>query len=196
MRPRDETKIQAIRSTAIEMIAKEGLENFGINKLARAVGVSPATIYIYYADKDALLNALSVEEGLRMTNATLEGLDPEMPFEQGLWIQWQNRARYAMNNQLGAKFFEQLRSSTYRENMLKVIGDEMKKRGGGFVKNAVKRGEINEMPLEVFWSIAFSPLYSLVRFHHDGQSLGGRKFTFSEKIMKETFNYVLKALKK
>ncbi|GAA3952554.1 hypothetical protein [Chitinophaga oryziterrae] len=43
MRPRDENKMQGIREKAIEMITNEGLENFGINRLAKAVGVSPAT---------------------------------------------------------------------------------------------------------------------------------------------------------
>jgi len=196
MRPRDENKIQGIREKAIEMITNEGLENFGINRLAKAVGVSPATIYIYYKDKDDLINQISVEEGLRMCSATLEGFEADMPFEKGLWIQWKNRSKYALNNQVGASFYDQLRNSTYREKMLKAISDEMKKKAGPFVKNAIKRGEINDISMEVFWSVALAPLYSLVKFHQDEHSFSGKKFVFSEKIMKETFNYVIKALKK
>lgn len=196
MRPRDENKIQGIREKAIEMITNEGLENFGINKLAKAVGVSPATIYIYYKDKDDLINQISMEEGMRMCNATLEGFDAEMPFEKGLWIQWKNRSKYALHNQQGASFYDQLRNSTYREQMLKIISDEMKKKAGPFVKNAIQRGEINDISMEVFWSVAIAPLYSLVKFHQDEHSFNGKKFVFSEKVMKETFNYVIKALKK
>lgn len=196
MRPRDESKISAINEKAIEMIADEGLENFGINKLARAVGVSPATIYIYYPDKDELINQISISEGLKMCSAVLEGFDENMNFEEGLWIQWQNRASYAMANQRGTRFFDQLRHSTYKERMQEAIGEEMKKKAGGFVKNAIKRGEINDMPMEVYWSVAFAPLYSLVKFNEDGYSLGGRKFKLTQKIMKETFSYVIKALKK
>jgi AcrR family transcriptional regulator len=196
MRQRDENKMQAIREKAIEIIAIEGLENFGINKLAKAVGVSPATIYIYYKDKDDLISQLSVEEGLRMCDATLEGFDGNMDLEEGLWIQWKNRSRYAMNNRLGASFFDQLRNSNYRDKMLHAISEEMRKRAGGFLENLIKRGEVNKMSVEMFWAVAFSPLYTLVKFHEDGRSFGDRKFIFSQEMMREAFFYVIKALKK
>lgn len=196
MRPRDENKIRAIKEKAIEMVANEGLDNFGINRLAKAAGVSPATIYIYYKDKDDLLTSISQEEGLKMTQTTLDGFDPTMSFREGLWIQWKNRSKYMLNNHIGTAFFEQLRSSAYKEKMVKTISVEFQKAMGSFMENAVKNGEVNKMPLEVYWSIAFSPLYSLIRFHNEGQSLGGKKFSFSQKLMKETFEYVMKALSK
>jgi TetR/AcrR family transcriptional regulator, multidrug resistance operon repressor len=51
------------------------------------------------------------------------------------------------------------------------------------------------VPYEVYWSIAFAPLYNLVKFHVNGKSIRGRKFILSDKIMKEAFDLVLKALK-
>ncbi|MGO4290706.1 TetR/AcrR family transcriptional regulator [Chitinophaga sp. RAB17] len=196
MRYRDENKQQAIRDSAIEMVAKDGLENFGINRLAKAAGVSPATIYIYYKDKEDLLTSISIEEGIKMTRATLKGFSPEMSFRDGLWCQWKNRAEYALDNHKSAAFFDQLRNSAYRERMLETITREFQQNMGDYVENAVARGEIERMPLEVYWSVAFAPLYSLIKFHNEGQSLGGRKFKFSEKIMKETFDCVIKGLSK
>lgn len=196
MRYRDENKIQAIRESAIEMVANDGLENFGINRLAKAAGVSPATIYIYYKDKEDLLTSISIEEALKMTRATLKGFDPEMSFKEGLWVQWKNRAAFALDNHQSANFFEQLRNSTYKDKMLETITLEFRQAMGNYVHNAVKRGEINEMPLEVYWSVAFAPLYSLIKFHNEGQSLDGRKFKFSEKVMKQTFDCVVKGLLK
>lgn len=196
MRYRDENKIQAIRESAIKMVAKDGLENFGINRLAKAAGVSPATIYIYYKDKEDLLTSISKEEALKMTRATLKNFDPEMSFEEGLWVQWKNRAAYSLDNHQSANFFEQLRNSAYKEKMLETVTMEFRKIMGDYVHNAVKRGEISEMPLEVYWSVAFAPLYSLIRFHNEGQSLDGRKFKFSDKVMKQTFDCVIKGLLK
>jgi hypothetical protein len=131
-----------------------------------------------------------------MSRATLEGFDPEMSFEEGLWVQWQNRAKFSMNNLLIANFFEQLRNSTYKEKMVKTISAEFEKSMGRYMQNAVDRGEINEMTLEVYWSVAFAPLYSLIRFHNDGKSLGGRDFRFTPDMLKEAFGYVVKGLKK
>lgn len=196
MRQRDENKIQALTDKAIEMIALDGLENFGINKLARAAGVSPATIYIYYKDKEDLLNQLSIEIGRKIAHASLKGLTDELSFEEGLWMQWQNRANYAVNNRLHIACADQLQHSSYRDQFREAVGAEMRKKAGPFFKNAVNRGEINDMPIEIYWSVAFAPLYSLVRWHKDGHSLDGKKFTLTPKIMRETFEYIIKGLKK
>lgn len=194
MRYRDENKVLAIREAAINMVARDGLENFGINRLAKAAGVSPATIYIYYKDKEDLLTTISIEEGIRMTRATLDGFDPNMFFKEGLWVQWKNRADFSLDNHMAAAFFEQLRNSTYKDKMVEAIGEEFKKKMGNFVENAIIRGEIKRMSLEVYWSVAFAPLYSLIKFHNEGKSLDGRTFKFSEKVMKDTFDCVIKGL--
>lgn len=196
MRQRDENKIQALTDKAIEMIALDGLENFGINKLARAAGVSPATIYIYYKDKEDLLNQLSIAIGKKVAHASLKGLTDDISFEEGLWMQWQNRANFAVNNRLHIACSDQLQHSSYRDKFREAVGAEMKKKAGPFFKNAVARGEINDMPIEIYWSVAFAPLYSLVRWHKDGHSLDGKKFILTPKIMRETFEYVMKGLKK
>ncbi|ETZ23756.1 hypothetical protein [Pedobacter sp. V48] len=62
--------------------------------------------------------------------------------------------------------------------------------------NAINRGEINPMQLEVYWSVAFAPLYNLVRFHFEGRSIGGKPFILTDKALWETFELVIKALKK
>lgn len=196
MRQRDENKILTITEKAIEMIADDGLENFGINKLARAAGVSPATIYIYYKDKEDLLIQLSEEVGKRIGQAALKGLESNMPFEDGLWLQWQNRAKYALTNKRYISCGDQLQHSNYREMFTKSISSEMRKIAGPFFKNAIARGEINPIPIEIYWSVAFAPLYSMVRWHKDGYSLDGKSFTLTPKIMREAFELVIKAFRK
>ncbi len=62
--------------------------------------------------------------------------------------------------------------------------------------NAVVRGEINPMPVEVYWSVAFAPLYNLIRFHNEGHSLAGKPFELTDTVLWATFDLVLKALTK
>lgn len=194
MRPRDENKLQAIKQKAVEMIAREGLEGFSVNKLAKAAGVSPATIYIYFKDKEDLITSVSVEEGEKMSKATLKDFDPEMSFADGLWIQWRNRADYMLNNHVSEAFWEQVKNSVYRDEMVSKVTENFRQSMGEFMKNALARKQVNAMPLEVYWSVAFAPLYNLIRFHNEGRSLAGQRFVFSHKMMKQTFDLVLKAL--
>src|SRR4051812_14286763 len=104
MRTRDESKELAIRQKAIEMIVKKGFDELSMQKLAKAANVSPATIYIYFKDRDDLIAQLWVGEMEKMAAASLEGFDSSMSFEEGLRLQWMNRAKFCMENQQSIYF--------------------------------------------------------------------------------------------
>lgn len=195
MRTRDIHKERAIRDHALKMIVKTGFDGLSMQKLARAADVSPATIYIYFKDRDDLILQLFIEASKKMTEATLKDFDPSMSFSEGLKVQWMNRARYCMANPDEMHFLEQIRHSPLQEKSLELLGTKFKENMKAFVTNAIKNGELVKVPLEVYWSVAFAPLYTLVQFHIAGTSIGGNKFKFSEKIMLETLALVLKALK-
>jgi hypothetical protein len=99
-----------------------------------------------------------------------------------------------MNNPTSSAFFEQLRTSTYQEQMMQCLIGRFKESMTLFVQNAIKKGEINEMPMEVYWSVAFAPLYSLLRFHTEGRSIGGKPFFMNDDILWKTFDLVIMAL--
>jgi TetR/AcrR family transcriptional regulator, multidrug resistance operon repressor len=195
MRTRDESKEAAIRQKALEMIVKHGFDGFSMQKLARAASVSPATIYIYFKDREDLLLQLCQEVSQKMMDATLKDFDPAMSFSEGLKLQWINRARYCMENQIEMLFLEQIRNSPLYEKSMALINERFKTVMGEFVHRAIEKKELVEVPIEVYWSIAFAPLYMLVKFHNSGTSIGGRQFRFSEEIMTQTLAIVLKGLK-
>lgn len=196
MRLRDQDKVQLVKQKAIELIVNDGLEGFSMNKLARACKISVATLYIYYKDRDDLIIKITAEELKLMGDAIVKDFDPGMSFEQGLRKQWQNRYLYIVENPQMNIFFEQLRSSSYQEEYLSGYMADFKAIMGKFMHNVIERGEIDAMPFEVYWSIAFAPLYNLVRFHNEGKSLDGRPFKMTDEVLWKTFDLVVKALKK
>ena len=195
MRTRNEDKVQLVKQKAMEMLVADGLEGFSMNKLAKACGISVATLYIYYKDKDDLITQIGLEEGKRMADITMKDFTPDMSFAEGLRVQWKNRIKYVKGNSTGALFFEQLRGSTYQETVVQKITDEFRQVMGSFVINAVERGEIRVMPKEVYWSVAYGPLYSLLRFHQEGKSMVGHPFVLDEAIVWQTFDLIIKAFK-
>lgn len=196
MRARDLNKVDLVKQKAIELLVSIGFEGFTMNKLARACNISVATLYIYYQDKDDLILKIGIEEGRRMSEVMLENFDPEVSFEDGLRQQWKNRAKCMLENPLSAQLLEQLRTSTYQDQIFNCIVESFKPMLGRFMHNAVSRGEIDPMPMEVYWSVAFAPLYNLIRFHNEKRSLAGKPFVLTDEILWSTFELVLKALKK
>lgn len=61
MRKKDEEKKESIKQAVIKLILEEGFHGASIAKIAREAGVSPATVYIYYASKDDMLREIYQE---------------------------------------------------------------------------------------------------------------------------------------
>lgn len=196
MRIRDTDKVQLVKEKAIELIVKDGLEGFSMNKLAKACQISVGTLYIYYKDRDDLIVNITIEELKAMQEIIVEGFDPEMSFEEGLRKQWENRYRYVSEKPEMNLFFEQLRSSSYQEEFLSEVMNDFKRIMGRFLEKVIARGEMEPMPFEVYWSIAFAPLYNLFRMHREGKKLDGKPFKITDELIWKTFELVLKALKK
>ena len=180
------------------MLVRDGLDGFSMQRLARAARVSPATLYIYYKDRDDLIFQLFRDEMDKMASVTLQDFDPEQSFADGLKVQWRNRARYCLTHPLEAEFLEHVRHSPYHARFLPRLDPKFIERMSGFVKNAIRRKEIMPMPKEVFWAVAYAPLYQLIKFHQSGGGMAGRtdkKFVADEAILDLALSLVLKALK-
>ncbi|HEY4287455.1 MAG TPA: TetR/AcrR family transcriptional regulator [Puia sp.] len=195
MRVRDESKVEAIYQQALKMIVAEGFDGLSMQKLARAAGVSPATIYIYFKDRDDLLLQLYQLEVDKYFAYVLRGFDPEMDFATGLSVQWKNRAQYIVDHPDKAHFMEHFKFTPLHDKVMvnknKPFLDAMHR----FVEKAIENKELIQMSPEVYWSIAFAPLFNLMQWNKAGKSIGGRPFSLTDEMLHQTLALVLKALR-
>jgi TetR/AcrR family transcriptional repressor of multidrug resistance operon len=194
MRTRDTNKEEIVKQKATEMIVAQGIEGFGMNRLAKECGVSVATLYIYYSDKEDLIRKIGIEIGQNFFEKMFDGFATNMSFREGLRNQWENRIYFNLNFPLQTTCFELLRHSTHGDAILQEVTGKYKQMMTEFMVLAIERKELISVPYEVFWSIAYGSLYSLLEFHRDGKSMSGKSFVLNDKIKNEAFNLVLKAL--
>jgi AcrR family transcriptional regulator len=195
VRTRDPAKETAIRRKALELAVKEGFDGLSMQKVARAAKVSPGTLYIYFENREDLLLQVYKHEIEKTFTAMMEGFSPSMPFDAGLRVQWLNRARYCMENPLSMLFLEQFRHTPLHEKALSLTDPGFKEALRAFVTNAIRNGQLVRIPVEVYWSVAFAPMYQLVKFHLQGKSLPGMgKFVLTEDLLMQTLELVLKSL--
>ncbi|HRO45244.1 TetR/AcrR family transcriptional regulator [Agriterribacter sp.] len=193
MRKKDENKEIAIREKAMEMIVIEGFDGLSMQKLARAANISASTIYIYFKNREDLLNQLFIQVQETFSHVALTGFSADLSLEEGLWLQWKNRLRFILKYPVHYQFYEQFRNSPLINNgdvKLSVFKNNMKH----FVLNAIRRGELVKMEPEIFWSLAYGSFYALVRFHLNEKSMMNENFKLTDTIMKQTFKLVIKAL--
>lgn len=196
MRARDENKEMAIRAEAMKMIVEKGFDGLSMQKLAVAAGVSPATIYIYFKDREDLIMKLSDEASERIVEETMKGFDPEMSLEEGLRVQWRNRAKYWIENPIESQFLEMIKHTHYYEKTGPAVKGAFSQKMTPFAKKAIMNGEMKHMTKELYWSVAYAPLYALVKFHISGKGLGGvDEFKLTDEMMESALQMVLAALR-
>jgi len=91
--------------------------------------------------------------------------------------------------------YEVIRHSPHGQYVTSVAASHFKPVMKEFAHNAIRNKELRPMPFEVYWAIAYGPLYTMVKFHLEGSPKGDKHFAFSKKLMYEALELILKALK-
>ncbi|MGH4120403.1 TetR/AcrR family transcriptional regulator [Clostridium sp.] len=61
MRRKDDGKEKSIKEAVVKLILEQGFHGTSISKIAKEAGVSPATLYIYYENKEIMLRDIYIE---------------------------------------------------------------------------------------------------------------------------------------
>jgi AcrR family transcriptional regulator len=198
MRPKNLVKEQAIRTMALQIIAEEGLENLTMQKLAKAAGISPRTIYIKYRDKEDLLVKLFIEEVFGpYEKAALANFSEDMAFVKGIRTIWLDAFRHLIHNKHHFVLMQYGKSSPLLNNAFMEAGI---KEGHffaplhRFITRNVKEGIIRRRPFEANRALLFSPLFDLVNEYLE--HLDRPRQIISEKLVMECCETVLKGILK
>ena len=78
MRRRDEDKQQRVKEAIVNVMLRDGLNGASVSKIAQEAGVSPATIYVYYANKDEMLAEVFKEYSGQAYSCLMDSIRPDM----------------------------------------------------------------------------------------------------------------------
>ena len=85
MRQKDEAKREAITRSIVSLINEIGFVDISMSKIAKATGISPSTLYVYYENKEDMFRKIYLEVKRRMIELCGEGLDPKAPVGRQSW---------------------------------------------------------------------------------------------------------------
>jgi AcrR family transcriptional regulator len=106
MRVKDMDKRAAIKQATLEIVAEQGLSAIKMADIARRVGISPSTLYVYFANKEDLVKTLFQEILRDMVTEVVREFDPAKPFKISLRQIWELYLRYLVDNHLALFFYE------------------------------------------------------------------------------------------
>lgn len=113
MRTKDDVKEAALFEATVKLVNEIGFASSSVSKIAREAGVSPATIYVYYKNKEDLLVSTYIEIKQNFSKALLKDFNDQLPIRDIFKHVWFNMFEYITNNLEYFKFVEQFSNSPY-----------------------------------------------------------------------------------
>ena len=115
MRTKDEEKQTALFEATVKTVNDVGFAAASVSKIAKQAGVSPATLYIYYSNKEDLLVSTYIDIEKNLSRAILKDFDPNLPIRDIMLNVWTAMSKYISDNAEHFRFTEQFSNSPYQE---------------------------------------------------------------------------------
>lgn len=130
MKPKDEHKRIAIRNKTLEIVLEKGIAGVKMADLAKRVGISPSTLYVYYKNKEDLIIAIFSELLTAEIENSRKEINDDLSYQskiKSIWLHWLD---FGINNFNEMNFIEQVKQSPYYEKAPETVRTIGYKLGG------------------------------------------------------------------
>jgi AcrR family transcriptional regulator len=181
VRVKDDKKEKAIFDAAIRLITANGFADTSMSKIAKEAGVSPATIYVYFENKEDMLNKTYAHVKREMSAALMKGLKPEFSVAEAFKIIWHNFHKYSVTNSVRFSFTEQFANSPVVDSVRKEEGMSYFLPLFEWFELGRREKIFKDISHELFAAFAFAPLIALTKQHFCGD------IVLDQKTLKKAF---------
>ena len=167
MRTRDQAKYDSIIDASIRLTNELGFDGISIAKIAKKAKVSPATIYIYFENKEDLFTKIYVDIRQKMSQGALEGIEEGMKTEEAFKSIWYHSFKSNIQHPEYLTYREQFEQTTmmrrikHEDFKLFQAVDELLKRG-------INEKTIKNHPLPILTAFAYAPIITLLKYNQAG----------------------------
>ncbi|MFL0249526.1 TetR/AcrR family transcriptional regulator [Clostridium neuense] len=163
MRKKDDKKQESIKKAVIKLILEEGFHGTSISKIAKEAEVSPATVYIYYENKDIMFHKIYLEYSEEILNHLLSKVSEHMTGQELIETLIKAYYNYIIDNKEIFLFVEQFSSCP-------ALISSCKERKGikkfdALLENMKKDKIIKNYSNNTIISLIFSPVKSICMNH-------------------------------
>lgn len=122
IRQKCDKKRKALLNATLNLVNNNGFHDAPMSKIAKMAEVSPATIYIYFENKQDLINQLYLEIKASFSEHAFKNYDENEAIKDSFQLIWYNIAHYKLNEVEEASFLSQCDNTP-------MIDDESRQQG-------------------------------------------------------------------
>ncbi len=167
MRTRDQAKYDAVVKASIQLTNELGFDGISISKIAKRAKVSPATIYIYFENKEDLFTKIYRDIRTKMSQGALVGLSEGMTTEGTFKSIWHHAFTFNLNHPEYLSYREHFERTTMMRN-IRVEDFDLFQTIDNLLKRGIKEKTIKALPLPILTAFSYVPIITLLNYHHAG----------------------------
>lgn len=161
MRVKDELKQDALFNATVKLVNEIGFVASSVSKIAKEADISPATIYVYYENKEDLIVSTYIDIKQRLSKAILKDFNVGLPIRDILRDLWFNMFKYIDSHPEHIQFSEQFSNSPYS---LLVNKSEVEKHFEpilSVLKRGIEEKIIKDVCHDILATFIFYPIITL-----------------------------------
>ncbi|MCF7807363.1 MAG: TetR/AcrR family transcriptional regulator [Candidatus Marinimicrobia bacterium] len=162
MRVKDDIKRNAIIEATVSLVNEIGFAASSVSKIAKRADVSPATIYIYFKNKDDLLVSTYVDIKTCLANAIMEDFDSDTPIRDAVFLAGKKLYAYINKHPKLFYFTEQFANSPYTDLVDKDKIEAPFKPMYDRIQEGIDQKIIKDVPFELLFAHLYLPIFNLV----------------------------------
>ncbi|MGD8781870.1 MAG: TetR/AcrR family transcriptional regulator [Ignavibacteria bacterium] len=156
-------KKEAIYYAAVKLLHENGFHSTPMSMIAKEANVAAGTIYLYYKNKDDLLNSLYLEIKKKYSSSLMEGVSDSIPVRDAFEKVWRNAVNFKLKHEAEFSVMEQFKNSPFIR--LETVEEGLKIFQPIFtlVEKGQKEKILKNIHGEVLYALFFSPAGELVK---------------------------------
>lgn len=181
IREKSKEKRNALLNATLSLVNNNGFHDAPMSKIAKMAKVSPATIYIYFENKQDLINQLYLERKQAYTERAFEGYSEVMPVKKAFELIWYNIADYKLKELEESWFLSQCDNTTMIEEKVRQEGLKHLQPLLDLWERGQKEGIIKDVSPYVLYAYAINSLSFLMNMQKR------ELYQFDKKSLDEAF---------
>jgi AcrR family transcriptional regulator len=161
MRTKDGLKQDALFKATVKLVNEIGFVSSSVAKIAKEACISPATIYIYYKNKEDLLVSTYMDIKKDLIKAILKDFDDTLPIRDIFKEIWFNMFKYINKNKADFQFSEQFSNSPFASLVDQKELDKLFMPVVQVIQKGIDQKIIKNVDFNILASFIYYPIYTL-----------------------------------
>jgi AcrR family transcriptional regulator len=161
-------KRRLLLDAALDLFETRGFDGVAVPEIARAAGVATGTVYVYFRDKDALVNALYRHWKTAYNDAVLAPLPPGLLVRDRFTTYWQRMMAFARAHPRAARFMDLHHHGAYLDEDSRALSRRYASVARDFIAEAKAAGVIRDLDPLMVVALMWGAAAGLVKFAAQG----------------------------